>query len=104
MYIFVWRFKHYEVIPNDALDHWSIMLSTGFPYNMQTIRPQTHFLLIKSKIQPFEFDTSPHVGQDWVHVLITRLSICFTVSEYKWIPKYVVITNLERVESFKENV
>ena len=75
-----------------------------FPIIYKPYDHKAHFLLIKSRIQPFEFDTSPHVGQDSVHVLITRLSICFTVSEYKWMPKYVVITNLGRVESFKENV
>jgi len=54
-----------------------------FPIIYKPYDHKAHFLLIKSKIQPFEFDTSPHVGQDSVHVLITRLSICFTVSEYK---------------------
>jgi hypothetical protein len=44
MYIFVSIFKHYEVIPNDALDHWNIMLSPDIPYNRQTMRSQHTFL------------------------------------------------------------
>jgi hypothetical protein len=53
---------------------------------------KTHFLLIKSNIQPLNL-TQDH--------MLAKIEYMFYS---KWIPQYVVITNLERVESFKENV